>query len=223
MAGARPGRSGRSSRLDRSAVLEAALALVDREGLDGLTMRRLAAEVGVEAMALYRHADSKEGLLDGLVETVLGKLQIDPDAEDWRAQLHGLASDFRQVTLSHPNVLPLIVARPLSVPLTRGPQTTLRLTEGLFALFARAGFDQQVALVCHRRVMGWLVGSMLQEQRSLVDNPDETEPSLRLGLHHLPPQEFPHLRTAALAMAGSSAAEQDLHAGLDALLAGLPA
>jgi AcrR family transcriptional regulator len=223
MAGGRSARSGRPSRLDRSAVLEAALALVDREGLDGLTMRRLAAEVGVEAMALYRHADSKEGLLDGLVEIVLGKLQIDPEADDWRAQLHSLASDFRQVTLNHPNVLPLIAARPLSVPLTRGSQTALRLTEGLFELFARAGFDQQVAVVCHRRVMGWLIGSMLQEQRRLVDNPEETEPALRLGLHHLPPQEFPHLRVAALAMAGSTGAEQDLHAGLDALLAGLPA
>ncbi len=209
---------GRPRRLDRPAVLEAALALVDREGLDGLTMRRLAAEVGVEAMALYRHADNKEALLDGLVETVLGKLQVDPGAEDWRAQLHGLATDFRQVTLSHPNVLPLIAARPLSVPLTRGPHAVLRLTESLFELFARAGLAEGPAVVCHRRVMGWLVGSMLVEQRRLVDNPDESEPLLRLGLHHLPPQEFPRLRVAALAMAASTDGEQDLHAGLDALL-----
>jgi hypothetical protein len=91
--------------LDRSTVLEAALALVDGDG--------------------------KESLLDGLVETALSKLEVDQTDTDWRAQLHQFATDFRQVVLSHPRVLPLIATRPLAVPLARGTRSVLRRDEAL--------------------------------------------------------------------------------------------
>ncbi|MGL5859031.1 MAG: TetR family transcriptional regulator [Angustibacter sp.] len=210
--------AGRPRRIDRPAVLAASLALVDREGLEALTMRRLAAELGVEAMALYRHADNKEALLDGLVHTALGELQVDPADPDWRGQLHRFASDVRALARRHPHVLPLIAARPLSVPLARRPAAALRLTEDLLELFARNGMDDATAVRCHRAVTGWLIGWVLAEQSALIDNPDEDEPPLRLGLHRLPPNEFPRVRVAALALAGESDTEPDLHAGLDALL-----
>src|SRR5258706_15861472 len=87
---------GRRGRLSRERVLATALEVVDREGLSALSMRRLGAELGVEAMALYRYADSKDALLDGLVEALYIELldsltagrAEDGAPSDWRAGLH---------------------------------------------------------------------------------------------------------------------------------------
>ena len=129
--------------LSRERVLAAAVALADAEGLPALTMRRLAADLGVEAMSLYYHLPGKNGLLDGLVETVIaeavGRAATPRPAADWRATLRGWFLAARVVMLRHP-----------WAPTLMGPGRGL--PPGLYAYYERilatligAGFSYRIA------------------------------------------------------------------------------
>jgi AcrR family transcriptional regulator len=203
-------------RLSRERVLTAALELVDRSGLEALTLRQLAAELGVEPAAIYRYAPSKQALLDGLVEQVMSRLAVDPEDPDWRAQLHRDADSYRDLILAHPDVLPLIATRPLMTPLVRRPRAVLRHAEGILELLCRAGLDGAAAGRLYRRFFSYQLGQLLLELREAVDDPGEEEPVLRMGLHRLPRAEFPRLRAIAPTVLGYDA-RQELHEGLDVL------
>lgn len=106
--------------LTRDRVLRAAVELADRDGIDGLSMRRLGEQLGVEGMALYRHVRNKEAILDGIVDVVIGEIQAPDPAPDWRSALRQLAHAARAVMLRHPWAPALIVARPEVGPATLG-------------------------------------------------------------------------------------------------------
>jgi AcrR family transcriptional regulator len=201
-------------------VLVTALAIIDSEGADALTMRRLARALDRDPMILYRHAPNKAALLDGVAETVLAKLQVDSADPDWAGQLRAIARDYRQLALAHPNVVPLLVTRPLATPLGLRPGGTLRPLEDILALLTRAGFSGPDALHIYRALFGFLHGHILNELQELVENPDETDDLLRLGLHRLPIKDFPLLRSLAPALASYDGAAE-LERGLDILLTGL--
>lgn len=104
--------------LTRDQILDAALVLVDRDGLPALTMRALGAELDVEAMTLYHHIPSKTALIDGVVERVFTAAQPDLDeAADWREMLRQYSRSLRSGLLKHPGVLSVIV-RPAATPAT---------------------------------------------------------------------------------------------------------
>ena len=219
--GSRQGTSRRGrAQLSSERVLAAALALVDAEGVDALTMRRLARELDCNAMALYRYAASREALLDGVVETVMAELVIAPHGDDWEGQLRRTAHDFRNLVLAHPRVVPLLVTRPLATPLGRRPLGTLRPLEMLLALLIGAGFSPGDALHVYRAYFGFLYGHVLTELQEMVADPEESDDLLRLGLHRLPAKEFPHLRRLASELADYDGATE-LDQGLDILLTGL--
>ena len=186
-AGAGPNRP----RLSTAKVLTAALEIVDTEGVDALSMRRLAHALDREPMTVYRYAASKAALLDGVVELVLTELVIDPEAADWRTELRVLAHRYRDLALAHPNVVPLLVTRPLTCPLGLRPAGTLRPLEDFLELLIRAGFTPCDALRGYRLFFGFLQGRVLDELQELVEDPDETEDVLRLGLYRLPRKRFP--------------------------------
>ena len=98
--------------ISRPVILRAALRIVDRDGVDGLSMRRLSDEVGRDPTVLYRHIPNKAALLDGVAEIVLEQLHVDTADPDWAAQLRAVAHDFRRLALEHPNMVPLLVTRP---------------------------------------------------------------------------------------------------------------
>jgi AcrR family transcriptional regulator len=132
---------GRHAGLDVPAILRAAIAVADREGLPALSMRRLGAELGVEAMALYHHIPSKEALLDGMVEELAAATPVpELDEADWqdglraytRAQLANLAA--------HPHLVTLILSRPAVT------ERNLRMMETLLESLGRAGFPPAQAL-----------------------------------------------------------------------------
>src|ERR1700743_2776077 len=184
-------------KVNRELVLATALELIDRDGVEALSMRRLGAALGRDPMVLYRHAPGKAALLDGVVETVLCQLHVDPADPDWAAQLRTVARDYRALALAHPNVVPLLVTRPLATPLALRPRGTLRPLEDILALLTRAGFSGPDALHVYRALFGFLNGHVLNELQELVENPDETDDLLRLGLHRPPLGEFPPLRSPA--------------------------
>jgi AcrR family transcriptional regulator len=209
-------------RLTRSDVLVTGLRLIDEEGVEALSMRRLGRALGRDPMRLYRFAASKDELLDGIVELVLGELEVPTGApaDAWPDVLRSTAHTYRRVSLRHPHVVPLLVTRPLATPLGLRPPGTLRPLEAVLELLVRAGFDARSALHGYRLYMGFLQGHVLNELQERVHDPDETDDLLRLGLHRLPPREFPRLRSLASALASYDGA-QELDEGLDVVLGGL--
>ena len=125
--------------LTRERVLRAAVDLADRDGIAGLSMRRLGQALGVEAMALYRHVRDKDELLDGAVDTVVGEVEAQPPSDDWRGGLRNLAMAARAVMLRHPWAPAVLVARP-----EVGPQT-LRHLEAVMSILLAAGFSLEMA------------------------------------------------------------------------------
>jgi AcrR family transcriptional regulator len=213
---------GRKAPLSRELVLAKALELMDGEGLDALTMRRLGQELGRDPMSLYRYAENRAALLDGVSELVLNQLTIHPEDPDWKEQLRGIAHNLRLLALQHPNVVPLLVTRPLSTPLGLRPLGTLRPLEQILSLLIGAGFNPAGALHVYRAYYGFLYGHILNELQEYVVDPEENEALLRLGLHRLPAKEFPRLRALAPDLSEYDG-ERELDQGLTILLSGLEA
>jgi AcrR family transcriptional regulator len=209
-----------SSPITRAAVLASALAIIDRDGVDGLSMRRLGEAVGRDPMVLYRHVPNKAAVLDGVVETVFDELSVDATNPDWTAALRAVAHDVRELARAHPNVVPLLVTRPLATPLGLRPQGILRPLESILALLTAAGFTGVQALLMYRALFGFLFGHILTELQEVVERPEETDDVLRLGLHRLPVGEFPQLRELAPILASYDGLAE-LDRGLDILLSGL--
>lgn len=209
------------TRLTRQKVLDAALRLVDSDGADALTMRRLGQALDRDPMALYRYAENRAALLDGVAETVLAQLVIPADGTGWEIQLRTAGHDFRRLALAHPNVVPLIVARPLATPLGLRPVGTLRPLEQILALLVGAGFAPDEALHAYRAYFGLLHGHVLNELQEVLVDPEATDALLRLGLDRLPPDEFPHIRSLADALLAGYDGRAELDRGLDILLDGL--
>jgi AcrR family transcriptional regulator len=214
------GEASRRPALDRDKVLSAALDLVDAHGLDALTMRALGRKLGRDPMALYRYVPNRSALLDGLVELVLSQLVIPAASGDWQGQLRRTAHDFRRLTLAHPHVIPLLITRPLSTPLGLRPIGTLRPLEQFLELLIGAGFSPVDTLHIYRIFFGFLYGHINAERLELVPDPQEAEHLLHLGLHRLPRDDFPNLRSLGAALARYDGAEELDHA-LDIILTGL--
>ncbi|TCB94471.1 TetR family transcriptional regulator [Micromonospora zingiberis] len=132
--------------LSRERALAAAIALVDAEGLAALTMRRLAAELGVEAMSLYHHLPGKQGLLDGLAEAVIAEIHaavaaVDSTLEgaDWRNRLRQRFLAARAVMLRHPWAPALLGSRPTI------PTGLYTYYDGIIATLRDGGFSYRIA------------------------------------------------------------------------------
>lgn len=207
-------------RLNREEVLRTALELVDSEGLEALSMRRLGQALDRDPMGLYRYATNRADLLDGITELVLNELAIFPKDPDWQAQLRRIAHDLRLLALRHPNVVPLLVTRPLSTPLGLRPLGTLRPLEQILGLLVEAGFAPNDALHVYRAYYGFLYGHILNELQEYIVDPDENVALLRLGLHRLPAKDFPNLRELAPVLADYDG-EAELDEGISILLSGL--
>ncbi|AKS34334.1 MULTISPECIES: TetR/AcrR family transcriptional regulator [Mycolicibacterium] len=213
---------GESRLITRAAVLACALEIIDRDGVDGLSMRRLGEAVGRDPMALYRHVPNKAAVLDGVVEMVFAQLSLDTTTPDWAAALRKLAHEFRDLARAHPNVVPLLATRPLATPLGMRPPGILRHLEDVLTLLIAAGFNGADAVHVYRALFGFLYGHVLTELQEIVERPEETDHVLRLGLHRLPIDQFRHLRELAPTWASYDGLAE-LDRGLDILLSGLAA
>jgi AcrR family transcriptional regulator len=198
------------ARLTRATVLAAALAAIDEEGLDALTMRRLGRRLGVEAMALYHHVGSKDELLDGVVETLLES--VTPPSADlaWEAWLRDFAAAHRLLAHGHPHAFRLVALRPLR---TAG---ALRSLERFLDVLLRAGFTPDDALGTVQAVTSFVSGFALEE---LADAGGEASGRF---VDDLDADAFPHLRalTPRLRRLGP---DERFAFGVDVLVAGLRA
>lgn len=154
-----PGPSTRQP-LSCARIVDAAVAFVDHDCLDSLSMRRLGAELGVEAMSLYRYFPSKAALLDAVVCRMLAQIALPGDGANaavaWEADVRGYARSFRAACAAHPRMLPLLAT------IGAGNATLARIEERMTALWRDAGFDAATAAHAQAALQGYLTGSCLQ-------------------------------------------------------------
>ncbi|MEU5118416.1 TetR/AcrR family transcriptional regulator C-terminal domain-containing protein [Streptomyces asoensis] len=155
-----------------------------------------------------------------MARTTAGELPAAPDTgtpePPWHTELHRIAYAFSAVAQDHPRLL-----RALAVPVARRPAPLLQLTEHILAVLFRAGFDEATTLTIHRAFVAWIPGCRLVDGRQVVDDPEEPDPAVRLGLHRLPAAAYPRLRALVPRMAEYDG-EQEMTAGLDSLLGRMP-
>jgi TetR/AcrR family transcriptional regulator, tetracycline repressor protein len=161
-------RDGHSPTLTRELILEKAIDFIDRNGLGKLTMRRLGAECGVEAMALYRYVHSRGDLLTGVVDHVIDTLYADQLAarrqeDGWQDYLIRLGHGVRQIALQHPEVFPLVATQAPEAPWVRPPLRSMRWMESFLDTLLSYGFDDASAVAAYRTYTTFLLGQLLLE------------------------------------------------------------
>jgi AcrR family transcriptional regulator len=202
-------------RLSRRRVLEAALRIVDSEGLNALTMRRLGRELGVEAMSLYRHVPNKDALLDGIVELIVLEIEVPHVDGDWKEAARQIVRSYRRAAHSHPNAFPLVTMRPLNTP------EGLRRLDATFEILRRAGLDEPTAIVAFRTLASYTRGFALEEVtgRAIGAEPLGSD---RLDPRALPAEEFPRLAELAPRLVAADR-DAEFERGVDLILTGLEA
>jgi AcrR family transcriptional regulator len=203
-------------RLSRQRVLEAALRIVDSEGLAALTMRRLGRELGVEAMSLYRHVPNKDALLDGLVELVVLEIEVPARVDgDWKEAARHVVRSYRRAAHAHPNAFPLVTMRPLNTP------EALRRLDANFEILRQAGFDEPTAIVAFRTLASYTRGFALEEVtgRAVGAQPLGDD---RLDPRSLPAEEFPRISELAQQLVDADR-DAEFERGIDLILTGLEA
>jgi AcrR family transcriptional regulator len=169
-------------------VLEAAIRVADRGGAEAITMRRVAQELGVEAMSLYHHVPNKDAILDGVVDAVFAAIEL-PGAEcdDWRDAIRARAFSARAILTRHSWALGLMDSR-------RNPgPATLRHHDAVLGVLREAGFTLPMAAHAVSLIDSYIGGFVLQEANLPVTTPDDVEEVAGSILQHLPADELPYL------------------------------
>lgn len=203
--------------LSKARVVAEAVRLADREGVHGLSMRRLANDLGAGAMSLYHYVASRDELLDAMVDVVFDEIELLSDDTDWMSAMRRQAISARQVLARHPWAISLMESRT-----TPGP-ANIRHREAFTACLRKAGFSIVMATHANWLLNSYVYGYALQEA-SLPFSTAEglAEMTESVYLPQLPPDQFPYLNESAvgLAAAGYDPAEEFAF-GLDLLLAAL--
>lgn len=201
--------------LTRERIYAAALRMVDARGLQMLSMRTLAAELGVTAMALYRHAPSKAALLDGLLDLVVQEMETSLQAAgEWEEQVLAMARAFRRTMLAHPGVLPLFSTRPAA------SMQSLRTFERLLAVLRQAEFDDRTLVHAYYTLFTYAMGFVMAEVVRAQNGHGGTEAGCD-PYETLPGDEFPLVLglTPHVEMFGEEQYEFGLRVILDGLRA----
>ena len=187
----------KASPLSRSKVVAAAVRLADREGVERLSMRVLAADLGVEAMSLYNHVRNKDDLVDAMVEAVLATIPPPRPEPDWRAALRQRALAMRSAFTAHPWAPQLIVGR-----LNTGPNS-LALYDATIGCIVAGGVDHAAADHLCNAMDSLIYGFHLLE-RSFPLPPDRYADAARDFLPLIDAGRLPHLHTLAMRVAGGA-------------------
>jgi TetR/AcrR family tetracycline transcriptional repressor len=207
--------------LTRAEIVEAAIRLADRDGLDALSMRKLGQELGAGATSLYWHVKNKVQLEDLVLDALIGELADELTAAGgWREQLAEMARGLRRVLIRHRNIAPLLGERP-----TVGPHA-LDAAERVMAILHDAGFDARTTSLASGALINYASGFALFEAKA----PGSAEPgsaeakamadAVMAYFRALPPERYPNL----LAVAGEDVTEDEqFEYGLERILDGFEA
>ena len=210
--------TARREPLTRARILEAATRVMDADGLEAVTMRRLGRELGVEAMSLYNHVPSKEALLSGILETVMGQFELPRHDGDWLERLRDLALAYRRLLLAHPNVLSLFAEhRHLDPDCLQPIELTLEALRS-------GGLSVEETTTAYHMLVGYVQGHVMLEIAGLMSGDPGPEHTAEHDafLRMLPPDRFPRMAEMLPYLKGCDH-EAEFELGLDVLLAGLDA
>ncbi|MCB9762085.1 MAG: TetR/AcrR family transcriptional regulator C-terminal domain-containing protein [Alphaproteobacteria bacterium] len=204
----------RKTPLTREAVLSAAMRLADREGVDALSMRKLARALRVEAMSLYNHVANKDDLLDGLVDRVIGEIELPTLGGDWREAMRRRALSAHDVLMRHPWATLLILSR-----VNTGP-AMLRYIDATLGCLREAGFSWALADYAWNTLDGHVYGFTLQ-RLTFPFEPKEYAAKAAEYAPMVPADTYPYMRGLTLEVAeGRHDGVQELELGLGLLLEG---
>ncbi len=200
--------------LSRERVLRTALDLADRGGIESLSMRKLGRALGVEAMSLYNHVSSKEDVLDGLADIVIGEIEVPASGDDWKAAMRRRAISAREMLSRHPWAGGVIDSRTTISP------TRSRYPEAVIGSLRQAGFSVEMAVHAFFTLDSYIYGFAVQERNLPSGTPEELAGIAETTLAALPAAEFPHLREVIVeyVMKASFDYANEFEFGLDLML-----
>ena len=204
--------------LTRDRVIEAALRVMDEEGLEAVSMRRVAREVGVEAMSLYHHVEDKEDLLDGICERVMAEFDFPEPVEEWAENCRRGARAWRQLLQAHPAVMRLFAEQ-------RGPIRSIdsmRPMEYALRILGSSGLSDRDTAQAFHAFGGYIQGFVIMELGSIAGGADEAHTKAHAELASMLPDEFSALQACSRYFAECDPDEQ-FEFGLDLLIRGLEA
>ncbi|MFG1681716.1 TetR/AcrR family transcriptional regulator [Nonomuraea sp. NPDC049269] len=163
---------GRPAVLTRERIVAAAIDVLDAEGLDALTMRRLGTQLGVAAMSLYRHLPNRDAVLAAVVDHLFAEAVIDLEADmPWPEALARFAGAYRRMLLGHPHAVPLLATHPVDIDLG------LELLAGLLDRFEAAGIPRQDALTAIQSIAVYVLGHALAQVGTPPGSTDAPQPN----------------------------------------------
>ncbi|MEI7874711.1 MAG: TetR/AcrR family transcriptional regulator C-terminal domain-containing protein [Alphaproteobacteria bacterium] len=202
------------AKFDRAKLQDAALSIVDGQGLQALSMRTLAAALGTGPMTLYNYVRDRSDLDALVVEAVMSKVRLPRESGTWQADVRAIVEATWRTVRRHPNVIPLALTRRTL------HETTLEWAEALLRALARSGRTGVDLLVAFRTVSGFVMGlAQAQLADPLSSQDDGANPDVKRA-QALAAERFPHL----IEIAGAAAkvgADREFRAGLDIVMAGL--
>ncbi len=196
-------------------ILRAAIKLADRQGLEALSMRKLATALKVEAMSLYNHVANKDEVLDGMVDHIIGEIALPERGGDWKEAMRARAVSALAVMTAHPWAPMLVVSR-----INVGPNM-LRYIEATLASLREAGLSWHETDRAWNTMDNYIYGFTLQQQNFPV-NPDDYASAAAAYLPMLPVEHYPCMREmTSRVIDGSHDGTLDFGFGLELILDGL--
>lgn len=172
--------------LNRDRVLDAAIEFADQEGLDSLTMRALATRLGVKAMSLYNHVENKDDIIGGMLDTVIGKVELPETDMEWKTAIRRTVIATKDVLMSHPWAPGLWLSR------QSGGEARLRLSDWILRILREAGLDGELIYHAYHILESHIVGSTIQAQ-SFPYRGEELAGMARDFIAQLPADDYPDL------------------------------
>ena len=165
------------ARLSKERVLRAAVALAARDGIEALTMRKLAADLGAGAMSLYHHVPNKEQLLDGMVDIVFSEIEPPPTDVDWKTAMRKRAVSTREALARHRWAIGMMEGRT-----THGP-ANLSLHNAVLGCLRAAGFSLEATVHAYSVLDAYIYGFALQERDMSSENADDFAAEAQRQMH----------------------------------------
>jgi TetR/AcrR family transcriptional regulator, tetracycline repressor protein len=210
------------TRLTKAAVVDRALALADKSGLEALTIRKLATELGVTPMALYWHFRGKDELLDGLADRIWSEVDVSVDpAASWGEQLRGMLTSLLSVLRAHPAAAQLLIQSE-----KRNAEAALNATEAALEVLRSAGFSVEDSSAIARGALWTGLALVMSEPGSeQLDQTErvEVQRKKQVELATLSPARYPRLVEAAIPMTACDDPELHYRFGVELLIAGVSA
>ncbi|MGH2955508.1 MAG: TetR/AcrR family transcriptional regulator [Solirubrobacterales bacterium] len=209
-------RSGKAAErpLSRELIADAALELIDREGVDALSMRRLAAALGIGTMTIYGYFSDKQELLNLTIERSARRYELRPGEGDWRTRLRELIETMYRSLLEHPSMVQIRSSRPILNP------GAIRACEAGMTILTDAGFELNEAAAAWRLLFTYLFG---YAAFSSQEPPPELRREWAEELSALPEDDYPLTSSSARVLSSWMAGREPFEAGLELILDGLEA